>query len=695
MEGYTGLLIFILWPIIGAILCYMMKKREYQNIIAVFVTAVEFFLMLRYYFLFSSVKQSSQDIFWIGNGICGSGLSFRLDGFRVLYGLITTFAWFIAALFSTEYEKKETAKKRSYFFFQLFTLGATMGIFLSADFFTTFIFFEIMSVSSYTWVAYRETKKAREASVTYLFVSIIGGMIQLMGLFLLNHLVGTLEFNQLFKTCQNFLINGGKESVTLYIAGLCILVGFGIKAGMFPLHFWMPGTYRESMAPSSALFSAILSKTGLFGILILSIYVFSYSVSWGLIILVIGTITMIAGAILAIFSIDLKKILAYSSMSQIGFILVGIGMIGILGLHNKVAIDGTILYMLNHSIIKLVLFFIAGIVFLNLGELDLNKIKGFGKNKPFLKFSFLMAALGIGGIPFWNGYISKTLLHESIVEYLEELEPGGNIFVFFHIVEWIFLIAGGLTIAYMLKLFFALFVEKGKEKQPQKKKYMGKTAFIAIGICSIIIPILGFFPHLFMDNIAEFAEDFFRVGGKSAYLYFTFANLKGIGISILVGLAVYFFIIQRYLMVKNRNQETIYLDLWPKWMNLEKVIYRPIFLSFLPFLFAIVSRAMDQLVDGSLVLARKTIYANVKLKEALPEGTKLTYVLGTIFDDIARFLNKTILRKRPIKRSFVHTFAVKKAEMDEANPIIATSMSFGLLLVCIGLCLTLLYLLLA
>ena len=126
---------------------------------------------------------------------------------------------------------------------------------------------------------------------------------------------------------------------------------------------------------------------------------------------------MFGGALLAVFSVDLKRTLACSSMSQIGFILVGVGMQGLLGEENLPAVHGTLLHMVNHSLIKLVLFMAAGVVFMNVHALDLNEIRGFGRKKPLLKSVFLAGALAIGGIPLFSGYISKTLLHESILEY--------------------------------------------------------------------------------------------------------------------------------------------------------------------------------------------------------------------------------------------------------------------------------------
>uniref|UniRef100_UPI000554E1A8 proton-conducting transporter transmembrane domain-containing protein n=1 Tax=Clostridium sp. D5 TaxID=556261 RepID=UPI000554E1A8 len=434
----------VFYPMAGALLTYLIgrKSKEGRNYFADFVVITEFLMLL-----YGAVRlQGTTNIL---EGVCGMGLSFAMDGFRGIYGVVAAFMWMMTIVFSREYFGHYRNRNR-YYLFQLVTLGATIGVFLSADLYTTFIFFEIMSFTSYVWVAQDERKESLRAAQTYLAVAVIGGLVLLMGLFLLYTSVGTLEIGALFEACRNF-----PDKRMLYIAGGCMLFGFGAKAGAFPLHIWLPKAHPVAPAPASALLSGILTKAGVYGILIISCYMFYGDEKWGSLILALGVVTMFGGAVLAVFSVDLKRTLACSSMSQIGFILVGTGMQCLLGAENGLAVHGTFLHMMNHSLIKLVLFMAAGVVFMNIHQLDLNEIRGFGRGKPFLNAAFLMGALGIGGIPLWNGYISKTLLHESIVEY-----SGAPVFVF---VEWMFLISGGLTVAYMLKLYISLFWEKNRD----------------------------------------------------------------------------------------------------------------------------------------------------------------------------------------------------------------------------------------
>ena len=162
------------------------------------------------------------------NTLCGLGIHFTVDGFRILYGLIAAFMWIVSGLFSIEYFGHYKNKGR-YYFFLILTFLATEGVFFSADFYTTFIFFEIMSFTSYVWVVQDEKKESMRAGATYLAVAVIGGLVMLMGIFLLYTTLGTLTFSELkqaYVLHENVGING-----QLWAAGLCMLFGFGAKAG--------------------------------------------------------------------------------------------------------------------------------------------------------------------------------------------------------------------------------------------------------------------------------------------------------------------------------------------------------------------------------------------------------------------------------------------------------------------------------
>ena len=671
MMNYL-LAVLVFYPMIGALACWFvgLKNEKVRDYLADFIVISEFVMML-----FAAMQPLlTLEI----PEICGMGLHFTMDGFRDVYGTITTLMWMMTTILSREYFAHHENRNRFYLFL-LLTLGATMGVFLSSDLFTTFIFFEMMSFTSYVWVAQEEHKEALRAAVTYLAVAVIGGLVMLMGLFMVYHELGTLTISEILPLASTV-----ENKTLLYAAGVCMLVGFGAKAGAFPLHIWLPKAHPVAPAPASALLSGILTKTGIFGILVVTSNLFLYDAAWGMLILILGTITMFCGAFLAVFSVDLKRTLACSSMSQIGFIMVGIGMQCLLGHHNELAVHGTMLHMVNHSMIKLVLFMSAGVIYMNTHALNLNTIRGFGKNKPLLKVIFLVGALAIGGIPLFSGYISKTLLHESIVHF------GGSLFM--TVIEWVFLFSGGLTIAYMTKLFVAIFIESNTDETVQakydsKKKYMNLESTFALAGSALLLFGWGLFPHKLMDQVAMMGQEFMHLheAGHSVH-YFAWVNLKGGLISITIGALVYLFFIRKVLIKNNE-----YVNLWPQWFDVENKIYRPILLGFLPFISRLICRVFDSIVDGIIVLLRKTIYRDSPLPHDLPEGNFISNTAGKMMNAYQWFANHTYRKKNPVHRDYVHEFAMLKVRLYEERFIIARSLSFGLLLACIGLCATLVY----
>ena len=682
-------------------------------------------------------------------GFCGMGLHFKLDGFRLVYSCIAVLMWAVSGAFSLEY-MAHYEKRRKYYVFLWVTFFATVGVFLSADLYTTFIFFEIMSFTSYVWVAFDEKKESLKAAETYLAVAVIGGLAMLMGLFLLYDLTGTLDMDLIGAAARAALETGGgylSPAAQLYTAGGLLLFGFGAKAGCFPLHIWLPKAHPVAPAPASALLSGILTKAGVFGIIVITGGLFFSDGNWGLLLTVLGLVTMFLGALLALLSVNLKRTLACSSISQIGFILTGIGMAVLLssvGEENGLAVRGTFLHMVNHSLFKLVLFLCAGAVYMNLHKLNLNDIRGFGRKKPALGFCFLMGSLGIGGIPLWSGYVSKTLLHESMVEYAKAVGEGAAVLVnpgmpsasigmpgivtslllnpgIWKAAEWVFLLTGGMTVAYMLKLFIALFVEKHPTEQAKYDAMSTScmkplSRFVLVG-CSALIPLLGMAPHLTMDRIAGAGEPFFR-GDEMVHsvAYFSLGNLKGGVISIGIGIVLYVVVVRLLLMKKDERGTVIYADRLPSWLDLENLVYRPLLLHILPgicgavcalidrylvstvvtvFLAvsSVVCRAMDSFVDGLILLARKTTHRQLPGTVKIRENDRLACILGGIADEIAVWKGRRGRKIKMDRPSAIPRFIEAEEELKRTGKLVEESFSFGLMLFCIGLCLTLGYLL--
>ena len=647
-------------------------------------------------------------------GVCGFGLTFQADGFRAIYGCIAAFMWMMSGIFSPEYFSHHAENRGRYSLFNLLTLGATLGVFYSGDLYTTFIFFEIMSVTSFVMVAHEETPGAMKAAYTYLVVAVIGGMTTLMGLFLVWKQLGTFAFDALAEA-------KAASGADLTAASWLVVVGFAAKAGLYPLHIWLPKAHPVAPAPASALLSGILTKSGVFGLIVVCSRLMASDAAFGNLLMVFACITMFLGALLALFSVDLKRTLACSSMSQIGFITVGLSTMVLLGEHGSFAAYGSVMHMANHSLIKLVLFMAAGVVYMNTHSLDLNVIRGYGRKKFVLHICFLLGALSIACIPpIGSGYNSKSLLHEALLELIVHQQEHGHIWVPYKAAEILFLISGGLTIAYMVKLYICIFWQKNPERQAEydaSGRSMNPVSALALIGSAIVLPFLGAMPATFLTPLGDMSAHFFGQHAPEHHIdYFCAANLEGAAISISIGAAVYLLIVRPLLMKKDENGARGYVNRWPAKVDLEDMLYRPLinfvlnlcgkvlgFVASIPdskFTLAFIPRAVTALVRGIaelperiVLLLRKTIFAVSHAHHKVPVGNRFTYTLGSAMNAMSKLLNRIFHREKPFRTDFEYVLDASWQEMRKSTSLFTVSVSFGLLLMCVGLYVTFLYLL--
>ena len=628
-------------------------------------------------------------------GLCGLGLAFRADGFRALYALLVAFMWAIAAQFSKQYFLHGEHGGR-YALFTLVTLGGVMGVFLSDDLYTTFVFFEIMSIASYPWVAHEETPGALRAAATYLGVSIACGMVTLMGMFLAYREMNDLSFAALRR-------HGGDAALTL--PACLMLVGYCAKAGLMPLHIWLPKAHPVAPAPASALLSGMLTKTGLFGVIVIGLSLMGENAVFGRVMLVLGLATMLLGAVLAVFSVNLKRTLACSSLSQIGYITVGLSCAVLLGGEGALPAAGAVGYMVNHSLLKLLLFLAAGAVYMNAHTLDLNALRGFGRGKPLLHALFLLGALGLAGVPGFNGYASKTMIHEGLVELAAEYSG----FSAYRAAEWTFLFAAGLTTAYMLKLYICLFWQKNPEAKLQKEyaalngKYLTRRSALALVLSALPVLLLGLAPNVTLVPLTALSASFLGRGAVQALPFFSLTNLLGGGVSLLIGVAVYLAFVRRALYKRAAG----YLDRWPRRLDLEEVFYRPVLCRFLPWagcalasgldrlpesplvakwipaVCVAIARIFDEMVDHLLLLGRELFLVNRQELNRVRSHNIFTRLAAAVAEGGYRLI-RFLLPNRWL--------ASHKSPTDmRYGGYITNAISFGLLLCALGIVVTLLY----
>ncbi len=331
-------------------------------------------------------------------------VSFGADTLSVFMSLIFSFCFLLAIVYSWGYMSRKHAKVR-YYALMLVTEGAMLGVVLSATLAGLFIFFEIMTISIYLLVIHEEDETAMFAGAKFLFMTIGAGLAIFLGLVVTYYLGGRLDF-----------LPGGYiiASPLAHFALLAFLLGFGVKAGMVPLHIWLPDAHPAAPAPFSALLSGCSIKTGVYGLIRIMHEVYGIDtvrmLSFDRLLLVLAVITILFGSVMALQQDQLKRRLAYSSVAQIGYVLLGIGLL------SERAMLGALFHIFSHAMMKGTLFLCAGAIITQTGKKYISQMAGVGYRMPVVMLSFSLAAMTIVGLPPFIAFISKFNLALASME---------------------------------------------------------------------------------------------------------------------------------------------------------------------------------------------------------------------------------------------------------------------------------------
>ena len=392
------LIMIVVFPIIMTpVILYSSKISEkLRNILAVATSAVVFLLTLSLYPTIARGGIVQHTLFEI---LPNLEISLRLDILSFSLAVLAAFVWFLCTVYSIDYMSKEHATSR-YYPVLIFTLGSCQGIFFAGDLFSLFVFFELMSLIAYILVIHEETEEALKAGYKYLVMTIIGGLALFFGIIIIFELGGTVSLG------VGSIIK--ESSVLAFLAFICFLIGFGMKAGMFPLHVWLPDAHPVAPSPASALLSGVMLKTGAYGLLRVIFNVFSPDLlknsGWDNVLGVLAVITILLGSAVALTQTDIKRRLAYSSISQLGYVLLGLSVL------NDNAVTGAVFHIFSHAFMKSTLFLAAGAIIWKTGIRNIADYKGIGRQMPVTMGCFSIAALAMIGIPPLNGFLSKWTL---------------------------------------------------------------------------------------------------------------------------------------------------------------------------------------------------------------------------------------------------------------------------------------------
>ncbi|MBN1697749.1 MAG: hypothetical protein JW881_09560 [Spirochaetales bacterium] len=347
----------------------------------------------------------------VGGWPLGIGINFVIDGFSTLMLIIINLVSFAATIFSISYMTQYSAKYKYYSLFLLMVAGMN-GVVLTGDMFNLFVFLEIASIASYALVAFGCEQEELEASFKYLVLGSIGSTLILLAVAFLYGIAGSLNMAAISTALSGIPGN----LLTMFIAALFI-VGFGIKAALVPFHPWLPDAHPSAPAPISAMLSGVLIKAlGIYALTRVFFNVIGVSPFFGIVLMILGVLSMTIGVFLAVGQWDFKRLLAYHSISQMGYVVLGIGlgayMIAEGGpvLVSGFALLGGIFHLANHAVFKSLLFLCSGSVQYATGTRQLKEMGGLKEKMPVTRFATTVASLSIAGVPPFNGFFSKLVI---------------------------------------------------------------------------------------------------------------------------------------------------------------------------------------------------------------------------------------------------------------------------------------------
>ena len=457
--------------------------------------------------------------------------TFSLMGMNLQFGF-TSYAWLFAVLvvvlstltlfYSIPYMNKKDRLGWFYLNF-MFSIGGMLGILISKDFVSLFIFWEIKTWSSYLIVIYNG-KKTNKVGIKYMVFSAIGAYAMLMAIVLINKWSGSINIQHFFDTFGDY------SSAAKILSSTLLMTGFAVKSGLMPLHVWAPGAYSKSPMSFTALFSGALAKMGIYGmgLVAVNLYVHSDMHIFGEILAWLGAITAVLATFYAIFQNDIKKLLAYSSIGQLGYIAVGFG------IGTELSIMAGLFIAMLHGLFKGSLFMAVGAVEFRTGRTDFRDLGGLIWKMPLTFLAALMGIISLAGMPPLAGLISKWLIYESVI-------TSGHMFL-------VILLFLSSTAAFLYCFHFLYGIFLGQKNDIDNVKEAPFLMVAPMMFLSLLLFLIGSFPGFIFEHIASAMTylGFENVSWDMSVLTNEWGNknyLKYTNAMFLIVFAVFFFII--------------------------------------------------------------------------------------------------------------------------------------------------------
>jgi len=489
MDQSILILFAIFVPILWGV-CILAKKgfKTRKSLIAtaavglVITTALSFAILL--------IGDMQLQLFAIGENM---NIYFHADKMGRIFMTIVTLVLPLVGIYAFEYMGHYEQEQR-FFGFYLMVYGVLLALSYAGNIVTFYLFYEMMSIFSMPLVFHFRTKEAVMAGMKYLFYSLSGAYCVLFGIYFLNQYTTTLNFVAGGTLDMTKVV--GNEGLLLIVA-MCMIVGFGVKAGMIPLHAWLPNAHPIAPAPASAALSSIIVKMGVFGVMRVVYYLFGADFLRGTWVqyvwITLTLITVFFGSMMAYREKVFKKRLAYSTVSQVSYIMFGMAL-----LHPQ-ALTGSLLHIIFHAVIKSALFMSAGAIIYKCGVERVDEMRGIGKKMPKIMWCYTLCSLALIGIPPASGFISKWYL------------ATGSLATGLPVVSWlgpvVLLVSALLTAGYLLPIAIdGFFPGPDFDYKNLEKKDPTKQMLVPIMILAGLAILLGVFPNFFVDYMGDLVQ---------------------------------------------------------------------------------------------------------------------------------------------------------------------------------------------
>jgi multicomponent Na+:H+ antiporter subunit D len=438
--------------------------------------------------------------FILDTGFHNINIAFFADSLSILVGLAANFVWVIASFYSIEY-MDHSKKLRRYNVFSMLTLTGMLGVVYTRNLFSLYLFFEMLSVGSYVMVIHEESEEARAAGLKYLFMGIFGGLILFKSIIATYAIAGTADLVEI----SRMGVGLAKHPWMPYIF-FGLIFGFGVKAGMFPVHIWLPDAHPIAPAPASALLSGVMIKAGGYGIIrtiynIVGVDFIRHEMVLS-VLLVFAIVNIFLGSAMAIREQEIKRMLAYSSISQMGYILLGAAILTPLG------VAGAALHIFNHAIIKGVLFMAAGAFIHQTGLRQLKDLKGIGLKMPIITICFTMAGISMIGFPPLNGFISKWFIVLGSMQVVKFGSYSMSVGVF---AVFMLLLSSFMNLMYYGPIIYGAWFRRKKGEETvavfpnvDPSRWMW-VPLVILGLGTLVFGVLPHFPAHFAEHFSLIA----------------------------------------------------------------------------------------------------------------------------------------------------------------------------------------------